>query len=425
MVAVIKTSSSLKRPFYYNEEKQKKQKAILLTAENYPFLKEELDEQKRLKYLLKMAALNSTTVVNSVHISLNFAPEERLPNERMKEISKAYMQGIGFGEQPYLVYRHHDAGHEHLHIVTTNIQMDGKRISLHNIGKQRSEPTRKAIEKKYGLVPAEEHEALIHQQKTAPVAIVKYGKTDTKKAIGNVLEHVYHNYRFTSLPELNAVLGLYNIAADRGSEGSAIYENKGLIYRVLDEEKNKVGVPIKASLFHFKPTLRNIESKFVKNDLERQKYKPGTRVAIEKTFTNNTKLSLKTFQESLYRNGVSAVFRANKDGQLYGITFVDHRTKCVFNGSALGKKYSAKAIMERCAGGNDLGLKNPYQQSLGKSGNLNYSLSQPTDKELKQAFAPLVFRVEHILRVITEAKETFEFLPYQWRKKRKKRRIKR
>ncbi|MNX78671.1 hypothetical protein D3C86_1102760 [compost metagenome] len=33
---------------------------------------------------------------------------------------------------------------------------------------------------------------------------------------------------------------------------------------------------------------------------------------------------------------------------LYGITYVDHTTKCVFNGSSLGKEYSAKAIQERC-----------------------------------------------------------------------------
>ena len=40
------------------------------------------------------------------------------------------MQGIGFGNQPYLVYQHHDAGHPHIHMVTANIQADGQRIKM-------------------------------------------------------------------------------------------------------------------------------------------------------------------------------------------------------------------------------------------------------------------------------------------------------
>ncbi len=65
------------------------------------------------------------------------------------------MTGIGFGEQPYLVYQHHDSGHAHIHIVTTNIKGDGKRISLHNLGKQLSEKTRREIENEFKLIKAD------------------------------------------------------------------------------------------------------------------------------------------------------------------------------------------------------------------------------------------------------------------------------
>jgi len=40
--------------------------------------------------------------------------------------------------------------------------------------------------------------------------------------------------------------------------------------------------------------------------------------------------------------------RQNAQGVLYGITYIDHRNQCVFNGSDIGKEYSAKAIQERC-----------------------------------------------------------------------------
>jgi hypothetical protein len=61
--------------------------------------------------------------------------------------------------------------------------------------------------------------------------------------------------------ELNAVLRPYNIVADRGKEGSRIYDNNGLVYRVLDEQGNKIGTPIKASDIYNKPTMKFLEQK--------------------------------------------------------------------------------------------------------------------------------------------------------------------
>jgi len=69
-----------------------------------------------------------------------------------------------------------------------------------------------------------------------------------------------------SLAELNAVLQQYNLIADRGGENSRIYEGKGLVYRIIDNNKQKVGVPVKASLIYNKPTLKNIEVSFERND---------------------------------------------------------------------------------------------------------------------------------------------------------------
>ena len=76
------------------------------------------------------------------------------------------------------------------------------------------------------------------------------------------------HYKYTSLAELNAVLKLYNVLADRGGDTSRIYKNGGLVYRVLNEKGAKVGVPIKASSIYNKPTLQMITAKFAQNDVE-------------------------------------------------------------------------------------------------------------------------------------------------------------
>ena len=62
----------------------------------------------------------------------------------------------------------------------------------------------------------------------------------------------------------------YNVLADRGSEGSRVHKNHGLFYRILDEKGNTIGVPIKASSFHNKPTLKYLEERFAANETARQ-----------------------------------------------------------------------------------------------------------------------------------------------------------
>src|SRR5690606_16439629 len=47
------------------------------------------------------------------------------------------------------------------------------------------------------------------------------------------------------------------------------------------------------------------------------------------------------------KKDVDMIARTNAEGRVYGITYIDHRTKCVFNGSDLGKPYTAKGILDR------------------------------------------------------------------------------
>lgn len=101
MVAIIKTGASIRSTFYYNENKFKEGVAECIMAGNYPDDAANLTEQERLNMLLKLAALNTNVVRNSVHISLNFDPSEQHSKAFPAEISQAYMEKIGFANQPY------------------------------------------------------------------------------------------------------------------------------------------------------------------------------------------------------------------------------------------------------------------------------------------------------------------------------------
>ena len=348
MVARITTPHSIQRALNYNEQKIKKGQAELLHAMNFLKDVEQLNFYDKLKRFTDLINLNERAKTNSLHISLNFHNDDGLMKEKLIKIADEYMHKIGFGEQPYLVYQHHDSGHPHIHIVTTNIKADGKRIDTFNIGRNQSEKARQELELKYKLIQAAGRR--ITAEEIRPVSQkIQYGKSETKRAITNVLDHVLKNYKYSSLPELNAVLKLYNVIADRGSENSRIYQNNGLVYRVLDEKGNKIGVPIKSSGIYNKPGLKYLEIKFRENEPAKQQHKQRLKNAIDIASARRSRSSLSSLIDALKKENINVVLRQNKEGFIYGITYVDFKTKCVFNGSDLGKEYSAKGLMERCA----------------------------------------------------------------------------
>lgn len=349
MVAIIKTGHSIHNIFNYNENKVKQGVAECIGERNYPVDVDKMNLTMKLNRFLKQASLNDNVKRNSVHISLNFDPSENHSKEKLMDIANTYMEKIGFGEQPYLVYQHHDSGHPHIHLVSLKIRADGSRIDMQNIGRNQSEIARKEIEKSFGLVVAEGRKNKLNIE-LQPISTgkVRYGRIQSKKAIANVLTEVLSSYKYASLAELNAVLRQYNVLADRGNEDSKIFQAKGLVYRILDENGKPIGVPIKASDFYNKPTLKFLEGKFVSSPTGQTSAKSRVKNAIDMAFLG-TKISLTEMVQLLEKDGINTVFRKNNEGLLYGITYVDHTTKCIFNGSTLGKQYSAKAIQERCA----------------------------------------------------------------------------
>lgn len=349
MVAVINTGHSVRSIFTYNENKVKEGTAECIGEGNYPAAAAALNQAMKLGRLLHQNALNANVKRNSVHISLNFHPSENYSTEKLLRIAGAYMEKIGFGEQPYLAYRHDDAGHPHIHLVSIKVRHDGSRIDMQNIGKNQSEKARKEIEKEFGLVPAQGRRMEdIPFIKPAVVSKVFYGKAASKKAMSGVLNAVLLHYKYSSLSELNAVLHLYNIRADRGSEDSRIFKTGGLVYRILDRDGKPAGVPIKASDFAMKPTLAFLERRYALSSTEKVFEKNRIRSAVDGALLRR-EMDMEKLASVLHKEGIDVVLRKSTAGQLYGITYVDHLARCVLNGSALGKKYSAKGMLERCA----------------------------------------------------------------------------
>ncbi|WP_207428899.1 relaxase/mobilization nuclease domain-containing protein [Pedobacter sp. SYSU D00535] len=341
MVAKIISGKSLIGALNYNEKKVQQGKADLIHQNGYAKDIIHLNFNDKLLRLKDLSLRNERVKTNTLHISLNFATGENLSTDLIKEVADEYMERIGFGSQPYLVYSHSDAGHPHVHIVSTNIKSSGERISLHNLGKTKSELARKALEAKFGLTPANSRQKE-QDLNILSLSKIEYGKTDTKRALANTVNAVIKIYRFTSLPELNVVLQNFNVLADRGSKDSRMYTKNWLIYWAMDGKGNKVGVPIKASSLPGRPTLKFLEEKFKQNEQLRKPFVQNVRALLDGVL--KTKASPAGFAQALHSKGIQVVFRRNESNYIYGITYIDHNNKVVFNGSDIGKDYSATAL---------------------------------------------------------------------------------
>jgi hypothetical protein len=383
MVARIATGKSIRGVLHYNENKVTAGEANLILASGFAGDIDGMGFHQKLKRFQHLTNLKPNVKTNTLHISLNFHSSEDLSNTKLQKIANAYMEKIGFADQPFLVYRHHDAAHSHLHIVTTNITAQRERIDLHDIGIKLSEPARKAIETDFNLIKAEsktfKQEAGMRQ---ADPAKAKYGHLPTKRAISNVITAVTRDYKITSLAELNAVLKCFNVVALRGAEHTSMYEKKGLMFSLLNSNGKAIGVPIKASAFYTKPTLRNLEKKFETGIEKRKPYKQDLKQRIDQVLEAYTSLTRSHFEKEVKTHGINIAFRKSDQGQIFGITFIDHHNKTVFNGSDLGKAYSAKALTERFGNVNKW-AKPDKQTALRPAQRKSKQQEQPTKSYLK------------------------------------------
>jgi hypothetical protein len=404
MVVRINSSKSILRALNYNEQKVTTGDARCLLAHHFLKDKQSLNFYEKLRHFQSYQVLNERTKTNTLHISLNFDPSEKLSSDTLVQIAQNYMQGIGFDKQPYLVYQHFDSGHPHLHIVSTNVQFDGERISLHNLGRDLSERARKQIEIDFCLVRAEGRKKEVGDHLSPGTRVIN-GTMETKKAMARVLQKVLKTYLYTSIPELNAVLKPYNVVADRGTTESRIFQTGGLVYRVLDGKGEKVGTPVKASAFSFKPTLSFLEEQFKKNASVRIPHAQRLRTRID--FALSKKRDKLFFQKALEKEGIMVLWRENKE-YTYGVTYIDHHTKSVFNGSDLGKNYSAQKILERCDNANTKQI--PQTKELQQR--ITYEKETSIDTKIPIGST--------IIEELVSPEHTFSYVPFGLKKKKRR-----
>ncbi|OYX25202.1 conjugal transfer protein MobB [Flavobacterium psychrolimnae] len=283
---------------------------------------------------------NRKTEKPILHISLNPDPNDKVSDEQFEKLAQEYMQKMGYTEQPFVVFKHTDIDRTHIHIVSVCVDENGRKIS-DKFEKRHSMNVCRELEKQFCLISAIEKKQNPQNQIFKPV---DYKAGDIKSQMASVIRHLPKNYKFEGFGAYNALLSLFNITAEEVKGEFDGIPKQGLVYFALNEKGEKASNPFKASLFGKQAGYVHLQQRYAQSKelLKNEPSKALLKTTIEMCL--QTASDEKEFKKRLLERGINTVVRRNTEGRVYGITFIDHSSKSVWNGSQLGKNLSANVF---------------------------------------------------------------------------------
>lgn len=335
MVAKISIGSSLYGALAYNGEKINEARGrilgsnkVVIPPDGHARIARMVEDFK--SFMPKMGRTKKPVL----HISLNPHPEDRLTDQDFEILAREYLDKLGFGDQPFVIYKHEDIDRHHIHIVTVNVNEQGKRLNQAFLFR-RSKAITNELEQKYNLHKAQ-------REKVSPDTPIKKldPSGDIKRQVQNTVKLVSMRYKFQTLGEYNAILSLYNIRCEPTDGRVNGREYHGPVYFAMNDNGDTVSTPFKASRLGKFASRAAVEGHFERSK-ESVEIRPTKRIVASVMAQSSGQ---DDFITRLKDNGIDLVLRCNEDGRIYGATFVDHNTHTVLNGSRLGKEFSANAF---------------------------------------------------------------------------------
>ncbi len=246
MVIVIHQVSSTANAFFYNERKAKEGKATFYHSRNTPSANPFIYSAQHRHQIFKRIEDSNTRVRNKgLHISFNPTMNDmiRLGEKGIRTELDNLMKQLGYGNQPYLVYRHADIDRVHFHIVSTRIdEQSGKKIK-DNFEKEKVQKFIKELEQTYQLKNDDPKEKI-------DLKFTAYSK-NLKQNLENLFSELNRMDFITSKQMYNDALKLFHVEIRQVQKGNLVF--------VTDGNENPIRHPIKMSDFQEKP--RFYESK--------------------------------------------------------------------------------------------------------------------------------------------------------------------
>ncbi len=248
MVIVIHQASTTANAFFYNERKAKEGKATFYHSRNTPSANPFIYSAQHRFQIFKRIEDSNTRVKNKgLHISFNPTMNDmiRMGEKGIRTELDNLMKQLGYGNQPYLIYRHADIDRVHFHIVSTRIdKQSGKKIK-DNFEKEKVQKFIKELEQTYQLKNDEPKEKV-------NLKFTAYSK-NLKQNLENLFTELNGMDFITSKQMYNDALRLFHVEIRQVQKGHLVF--------VTDGNENPVRHPIKMSDFQERPRFYQSKGK--------------------------------------------------------------------------------------------------------------------------------------------------------------------
>ena len=339
MIAKISATENLGGALGYNFKKVDKEEASILLTQGLYQNKEERYTMAEVFADMQALIPEKCRTKNMVfHCSLNPHPDEKLSDETLTQIAKEYMEALGYGKQPYIVFKHSDIAREHIHIVSLRVDSKGRKMN-DKFEKRRSKKITDALEKRFGLIPSSK----VSEKTVTETPKVDTTKRNIKEQVASVVRTILRHYRFCSLGELNAILSAYNLAVEEVKTEFRGKKYNGLVYVPTDDKGNKLSTPINASDIGRGVGYTAVQNKVQKSKQAIKLLIPTIRRKVLEVMCTSPDTEEK-LRQRLEEQGLRVIIRKNESGRIYGITFIDDKDGIALNGSRLGKGYAANVF---------------------------------------------------------------------------------
>ena len=268
----------------------------------------------------------------SFHMSVNPSRTDGMTEDQVVAFTKELMEGLGYGDQPFIIYRHNDINREHYHIVSVRVDKDGRKIS-DKYEHRHCQELMKELAQKYGFSvgKGEKQEEDEKKKNSEKVNYQRFDpeKGDYMKQIEELVEQAM-KYHFTTGEQFKMLMRQFGVDVDyQMVKRQAMMTFAG----INPKNGHRCTAPIPAKDLKV-PSVDEIrqhieDAKKEKRNKEKQRAANLVRIALK-----YGKSELHT-RRILRKKNIGMVFSRTKEGKIFGVTLIDHQTRCVFKSSEL------------------------------------------------------------------------------------------
>ena len=264
----------------------------------------------------------------SFHASIDPSKDDKMSDKDIEEFAKKLMEKLGYGDQPYIVYKHSDIDRVHYHIVSVRVDKEGRKINDSN-ERKRCHQILKDLAAEFGYKVGN------GQKKDSRSEEFGVYKGFTPKAgnysrqIEMLVSHAMR-YHFTTEPQFRMLMNTLNVDFDYKKRGGKEY----LVFYGLDPKSGRRctgGISGKKLAVPSVEEIRKHAQDCKGEALKKEKGRVGS---IVRSLLPHS-ASEEHFRRMLEKTGISVHFSKTEDGRIFGATFIDHTAKCCFKASEL------------------------------------------------------------------------------------------